>query len=327
MRKKSVLPIPGVQPSCWVPSAFAPLIIALIGLLTLASSTLDANEFSATHLDDRTIFRVYFDDIEIAHKIAISFEPLESNYERGYLVLILTADEREQLVRSGLDVKLDDELTRHYADRSRASLDGVNAIPSFPCYRTVEETFSSAQAMVNAYPALATWSDQGDSWLKTQSLGGYDMHVLKLTQSAVTGPKPIVFITSAVHAREYTTAELATRLAENLVSTYSTDPDVRWILDYHEIHFLLVSNPDGRKQAEAGILWRKNYNQNYCSAISSSYGADLNRNFPFNWDCCGGSSGFQCDTTYSWAGPHLRTRDPGRSLLHPVSLRRQPWSK
>jgi hypothetical protein len=65
----------------------------------------------------------------------------------------------------------------------------------------------------------------------------------------------------------------------------------------------LQANPDGRKQAESGLLWRKNTNQNYCSPTSNNRGADLNRNFQFQWGCCGGSSGSECSTTYRGASP------------------------
>jgi hypothetical protein len=57
---------------------------------------------------------------------------------------------------------------------------------------------------------------------------------------------------------------------------------VTWLLDHHEVHLMLQSNPDGRKQAETGLLWRKNVNNDYCSN-SDSRGADLNRNFDFEW--------------------------------------------
>jgi len=66
---------------------------------------------------------------------------------------------------------------------------------------------------------------------------------------------------------------------------------------------MLHTNPDGRKKAETGLSWRKNTNQNYCGATSNNRGADLNRNFPFKWNCCGGSSGNQCSWNYHGSGP------------------------
>jgi carboxypeptidase T len=43
-----------------------------------------------------------------------------------------------------------------------AGLSQTEAIPSYPCYRTVEETFATAESIVTNYPTLATWTDVGD---------------------------------------------------------------------------------------------------------------------------------------------------------------------
>ena len=127
------------------------------------------------------------------------------------------------------------------------------------------------------------------------------MRVLILTNANVSGPKPKMFVTSSIHAREYTPAELVTRFAESLISNYGVTADATWLLDHHEVHLMLQANPDGRKHAEAGLLWRKNVNENYCGVTSDSRGADLNRNFDFMWDCCDGSSDDQCSNTYHGA--------------------------
>ncbi len=181
----------------------------------------------------------------------------------------------------------------------------ITGIPGFPCYRTVEETFATAENMIANYPSLSEWIDIGESWEKATpgGLPGFDLRVLKLTNTAIRGEKPKLFIMTAVHAREYATAELATRFAEYLVGNYDIDPDVTWLLDTTEIHLLLQSNPDGRKQAETGLYWRKNTNQNYCSLTSNYRGADLNRNFAFQWGCCGGSSSSECDETFRGPSP------------------------
>ena len=179
----------------------------------------------------------------------------------------------------------------------------IQSIPSYACYETVEETFAAAQAFVTAKPNLATWIDVGDSWQKTQGSGGYDMRVLKLSNSAVApnppATKPRLFINSAIHAREYTTAPLVLEFARWLVNGYGTNADATWILDHHEVHLMLHANPDGRKQAETGLSWRKNANNAYC-ANTNTRGADLNRNFSFSWNSTAGqgSSGNACDLTY-----------------------------
>ncbi len=272
--------------ACWVPS--------------LANAQSDDVEKTG-HL----FVRVYFEDLRTAHKIAASFEPTEAKYKLGYLLLEVSFDEYDRLLASGLRVEIDQKAADRYTSIQRS-------IPNYSCYRTVEETFTSAQALVTANPTLATFSDVGDSWEKSIGRTGYDLKVLKLTNSAITGSKPKLLLNSGLHAREYTPVELALRFAESLISGYGTDADATWLLDHHEIHLLLQSNPDGRKKAEAGASWRKNVNENYCGATSSNRGADLNRNCTFMWGCCNGSSTNPCNDTYR--GPNAASEPETQAL-------------
>ena len=261
---------------------------------------------------EETIVRVFFDDLPTGRQIAAGLEPIESKYEKGYLVVEVTAEQLQRLQQLGLRTEpvstqeLSTILAPPLATRSdrapeQAKATAMTGIPGFPCYRTVEETFATADSMVANNPTLASWVDVGDSWLKTDAQGGYDMRVLVLTNHNVSGTKPKMFVTSSIHAREYTPTELMTRFAESLVSEYGVAADATWLLDYHEVHLMLQANPDGRKHAEAGQLWRKNVNENYCAEEPNSRGADLNRNFDFAWDCCGGSSDSECSNTYHGA--------------------------
>ncbi len=274
------------------------LIAVLSGSLVLADSG------AQVPAGDTVIVRVYYPNRAIGNKVLISFEAqlLETNYEEGYHVMEVTQDEIDLLTAAGLRVQVDNEWTpQHLQDTTTLSAD-TTGIPKYPCYRTVEETFATAEQIVSDHPNLAAWVDYGDSWEKSASLGGYDMLILRLTNSAIPGPKPKLFLTGAMHAREYATAELVTRFGEYLVDNYGNDADATWILDHHEVHLMLQTNPDGRKQAETGLSWRKNTNQNYCGPTSDDRGADLNRNFSFMWNCCGGSSDYECDATYH--GPY-----------------------
>jgi hypothetical protein len=249
------------------------------------------------------VVRVYYDAPEDVAALA-DYDVFEFNdRQERYVLVAVDAAEHGELQATGWRVVVDDARTAEI-NQVREPLPGqVQGIPGFPCYRTVEETFATAAQLAQDHPDLATWTDVGNSWEKTALLGGYDMNILRLTHSAIPGPKPKLIISSAIHAREYATAELATRFAEQLVQGYGTDADATWLLDHHEIHLLLHTNPDGRKQAESGQLWRKNTNKNYCGPTSVNRGADLNRNFEFEWGCCGGSSGSQCSETYRGPAP------------------------
>lgn len=252
------------------------------------------------------VVRAHFADRSMVRSVARWMEPWEVVGDtQGYIVADVTPLGYERLLDAGFEIEVDQRLTAQLS-QANTPLPGQTAgIPGYPCYRTVEETYAFAQSIAMTYPDLAEWIDIGDSWEKAQQGGepGHDLMVLRLTRSAVPGPKPRLFVMGAAHAREYATAELCTRFAEYLVSQYAVDADVTWLLDHHEIHLLLVANPDGRLHAEAGIRWRKNTNEQYCSPTSSSRGADLNRNFEFQWGCCGGSSAGPCDETYRGPAP------------------------
>ncbi len=245
------------------------------------------------------VVRAYFDDPAMVAALAAWIEPWEVNYEAGYVVVGVTPGDYKLLTTLGFRVEVDSGLSAAL-NQPRQALPGQggDTIPGFPCYRTVEGTFTALQDMASTYPQLASVVDIGDSWEKTQdSSQGYDLLVLVLSNQNVPGPKPKLFISSSVHPREYAPPELSTRFAEYLLQNYGQDADVTWLLDYNEIHLLTFANPDGRKQAETGLLWRKNTNNLFCSDTDSR-GVDLNRNFGFGWNCCGGSSGNVCDETY-----------------------------
>lgn len=245
------------------------------------------------------VVRAYFDSKAQLASVTRRTEPWEVHHDQGYaLIEVANRAEYSQLLADHFKVGIDAALTEFIRNPSA----GLRSVPGFGCYRTVEETLGSIDQIVATHPTLASAIDIGDSWEKQRNgANGYDLKVLKLSNSAVAGPKPIAFMLGAIHAREYTTAETLMRFAERLLARYPVDADVRWMLDNYELQLLPQANPDGRKKAETGLLWRKNVNENYCGATSNARGADLNRNFPFEWGAHGGSSDNPCDDSFRGA--------------------------
>ncbi len=269
--------------------------LGVLAALVLSGSPLQVQERERGR--QGRLVRAYFDDRLIAAGAVISLDVLESEYEKGYLVVRATEDDVDALRRAGMRVVEDSPGRAVRLRAADASASRSGTIPGYPCYRTVEQTYADAEAIVEQHPHLATWSVVGKSWKKEQRASdGYDLKVLRLTNSAASGAKPVLLITTAVHAREYVTAELGTRFAERLVEAHETDADVRWLLDHQEVHIVLHANPDGRKRAEEGLLWRKNHNTNHCP--DSWPGVDLNRNFDFKFGHPGGSSDAACSQTH-----------------------------
>lgn len=191
----------------------------------------------------------------------------------------------------------------------RAFSGDVGSIAGFPCYRTVEQTFADLVALADANPELAAWIDIGDSWEKQQGqpggAGGFDINALVLGRQDIVPLADFVII-AAMHAREYATAELATRFAEQLVSGYDVDADSTWLLDHYRVHIIPQLNPDGRKVAEvfSTRVKRKNHNENFCNAeFPIDNGIDLNRNSSVLWNFGAGSSGNECAQTFRGPQP------------------------
>ncbi|WP_199608837.1 M14 family zinc carboxypeptidase [Flocculibacter collagenilyticus] len=288
--------------------------LSLVGLLGL---TLTGHSAIA---EDIQRYRVITNNATQAAKILHSFHhavvsDTSAKASATNIMLELSNEEHDKLKRLGVTLlpitftpKHNNTTLHQQAQSSNHSSDthALSGIPNFSCYPTVEETYQQASDLAQTYPDIAKWQKIGESWVKQNSEdnAGYDINVLILTKNNNKPNKPTLFIHSAMHAREYTTAALTLEFAKNLANDYATDADVNWLLNEHEVHIVFMMNPDGRKQAETGLFWRKNANSNYCASQPNRVGADLNRNFSFLWNSTeGGSSGEGCSNTFRGPEP------------------------
>jgi len=282
---------------------------------------------SAAAADDLPVFvTAHYDTPAQLQRIASRFQHLKVDRNARTVKVEAMPEDLTALTKAGFKYQVDQEATarlQRLQTAQQGSLDGTQSIPGFSCFRTVEETYSTMDNLVASKPNLARISNIGPTWQKTQSAGtGYDMRVLRLSNTATDAAlpnKPTLVLFGSIHAREYAPAELVTRFAEDLVNGYGTDPEATWLLDNFAFQLVLQANPDGRKKAEAGASWRKNVNNsNGGSCSASSYGTDLNRNFPYHWSTApGGSSGNQCTETYR--GPTASSDPETQNLMRLVA--------
>ncbi|AVP96662.1 peptidase M14 [Ahniella affigens] len=275
---------------------------AAAGLLTLVATgafsaeDAGAEEAGAEEAGTTAVFRVYDSGPAVRALLGREFAHVKVDAKHGDLIVEANAAQRAILEQAGLKPRMDMELS---ARVGLADLALSKSIPGFACYRTVSETNALITNLVAANPNLATVIDIGDSWRKstpTAQEPGFDLRVLKLTNSAIAGPKPRMFVMSGLHAREYTPVEVNATFAEWLLNNYQTDATARWLLDYNEFHLLLQANPDGRIIAESGQSQRKNRRDHGgCSGVLD--GVDLNRNFQIDWTGSGSSTSL-CNETY-----------------------------
>jgi carboxypeptidase D len=133
---------------------------------------------------------------------------------------------------------------------------GTTGPQAWPAY----ETFvARMETISNTYPSIVHMVSIG------QSVQGRQIWMLKITDNPDTEEdEPEFKYTSTMHGDEVAGAEMTVRLAELLTSAYSSDPDLRTLVDEMEIWLCPIHNPDGYVNGSR-------YN---------AHGEDLNRNFP-----------------------------------------------
>jgi acyl-coenzyme A thioesterase PaaI-like protein len=261
---------------------------------------------------DTLVMRVYFRDRSERDRLAQELDAEEVPTTGGYLTIIGDRGLYYALTARGLRVEIDENSSRNLSD-PQILLDTF-----YGGYKTVEEIYAFLDQKVAQFPHLVEKVDIGDSWCKSNPgacfrpspWNGYDLYVLRLTNRNIPGPKPVFWADGNIHAREIATPEVVMRLIDHLLNNYDANADVHWLLDHHDIYLMPIVNPDGHRIVEAGgggnspYLHRKNGDNvggGGCSwppASTNHIGVDNNRNFPFKWGCCGGSSGFVCAGAY-----------------------------
>ena len=258
------------------------------------------------------VMRVYFRDRDERDQLAQELSAEEAVTTGGYLTVIRDRNLYYDLIARGLRVEIDEARSQSLSDTE------IHSDTFFSGYKTVEEIYAYLDQKVAEFPDLVEKVDIGDSWCKLHPgscnlpapWNGYDLYVLHITNRNIPGPKPVFWADSNIHAREIATPEVFTRFIDYLLDNYDTNADAHWLVDYHDIWLMPEVNPDGHHIVEAGgggnspYYYRKNGDNvggGGCSwppTVDDQFGVDNNRNFPFHWGCCNGSSGFVCDQTY-----------------------------
>ncbi|MEV4371164.1 M14 family zinc carboxypeptidase [Nonomuraea sp. NPDC049637] len=168
--------------------------------------------------------------------------------------------------------------------------------PSDSGYHNYAEMTAEINTLVAAHPGIMSQSTFGTSY------EGRPMRLVKISDNVGTDEaEPEVLFTAHQHAREHLTVEMALYIMHLLTDNYGTDARITNLVNTREIWIMPDLNPDGGEYDIASGTyrsWRKNRQPN---SGSSSVGTDLNRNWAYQWGCCGGSSGSTSSETYRGA--------------------------
>jgi hypothetical protein len=177
---------------------------------------------------------------------------------------------------------------------------GTDAVPfDFPSadsnYHNYAEMNANIAAVAAAHPSIVRVVPGGIG----NSYEGRVMPLIKISDNVATDENEVeVLFNAHQHAREHLTVEMALYIIHLLADNYGSDSRITNLVNSREFWIVPDMNPDGGEYdiaSGAYRSWRKNRQPN---AGSSSVGTDLNRNWSYQWGCCGGSSGTTSSETY-----------------------------
>lgn len=107
--------------------------------------------------------------------------------------------------------------------------------------------------------------------------------------------KPTIIFDGMHHAREIMTSEIVMDVADVVLGVKKTRSAWNQVFEGWNIWIVPMLNVDGNN-----IVWTQNswWRKNARSDKGSVYGVDINRNYPFKWNTCNGSSGSKTSDTY-----------------------------
>jgi hypothetical protein len=165
--------------------------------------------------------------------------------------------------------------------------------PADSAYHNYAEMWTAIEQVAAAHPDITRVYTVG------VSLEGRAIPAIKISDApdADDSTEPAVLFFSLTHAREHLTVEMGLEIIRLFTAGYGADPALTNLVNTREIWVIPNANPDGGEfDVEGGYYhwWRKNRRPN----ANSTVGVDLNRNYGYNWGCCGGSSSAPGSDTY-----------------------------
>ncbi|MBC7222714.1 MAG: zinc carboxypeptidase [Anaerolineae bacterium] len=205
--------------------------------------------------------------------------------EAGWVWAVLTAEQAARLRRAGFQVAWE-----------AGTLDFP---PDDSAYHNYAETLADLADLAARHPDIVRLVTIGTSW------EGRLLQGVKITDRPDEDEgEPGALFFALTHAREHLTTEQALYIAHHFAEGYGVDPSVTNLVNHRVLWVFPNVNPDGGEyDVHSGFAyewWRPNRRP---IAPPWVYGVDLNRNYGYQWGCCGGSSPYPGDETYRGPEP------------------------
>ena len=263
--------------------------------------------FVATAAFAQPLFRVRIETDRSSHR----FEMLESEGFEPQLTpdgveLIVSESDLENLRDQGMDPVIL-ERSRPFADilrdRAPGNLEDGN-------YLRFAEIIARMEAIAAAHPDICRVVDLTVELGAPVTHEGRHIMAMRISDNVnIDEDEPASLIVSNHHAREVVTPVIALYAIEQLANGYGTNPAITKLVDENDIWIVPTWNPDGYEYVfTTANLWRKNRRDNG----NGTFGVDLNRNYPFGWGMCGGSTSTGSNT---YSGPSAASEPETQTML------------
>tara|TARA_R110000868_G_C10953026_1_gene767978 strand:+ start:3065 stop:4510 length:1446 start_codon:yes stop_codon:yes gene_type:complete len=232
--------------------------------------------------------------LELAHLNELGMDIAGVNRADSEVDVVVNDWDLERLAQAGFSVRF---------DKAQKLYDkGLDSE-----YKEPAEVEQMLREIADANPEIAKLESIG------KSSEGRDIWALKISDNVTEDEanESSVLFNGMHHAREVMTPEVVLDAAAWLVSNYvaGNEKAVSWV-NNNEIYLVPMVNVDGNAKVWAGSrMWRKNTNY--------GHGVDINRNYPYQWGACNGSSGSTWSDTYR--GPTAGSEPEAQALMGLVS--------
>jgi len=130
----------------------------------------------------------------------------------------------------------------------------AEAIPGFwNSYQRLSNIFTFLSTINSQYPTITAVETLGKSY------SGNDLRLIRVGVGQANKNKPVIFIDSGIHAREWIGPAFTTYFVQALVDGYAAnDANILPLLQKFDFYILPVVNPDGYEYTHTNV---SKYNQ------------------------------------------------------------------
>ena len=191
--------------------------------------------------------------------------------ENSFVDFLKSAKIEHKLAVNNVGMTLQADKAARLMMRSKRSVLSADSEPNFELFWSFEEMEAFTIQLAQNYPNLVKRDIIG------KSVEGRDIFGLRISSGSEFGKKPIIFIDSGIHAREWVGHQSTLYLLYQLVMKESM---TKQLVDNVDWVIVPNVNPDGFVHTwTQDRLWRKNRRV----INETCTGVDLNRNFAYMW--------------------------------------------